>query len=200
MGGLSLVSAPADAPVSLETAKLQVNVTGTARDELLRLYLSAATDRVEQFTGRALVDQTWDLFLDAFPASDGFIEIPKPPLIELQGVFYTDDAGDELEMAAEDYIVDASVQPARVTLLGSSWPTPRAAARSVRLRFRAGYLDGGASPPTANVPAAIKASILLFVGDLYAHRETVVVGETAAELPAFLDPMLRPYRVLLGMA
>lgn len=198
--GLTLVSAAASYPVELAIAKQHVRVTGSARDDILTLYLAAATDAMERFLGRSLIDQTWDLFLDEFPEADQAIELLRPPLIELEGVFYTDSAGAEQEMDAADYVVDASAAVPKVTLLGSSWPTPRGSAVAVRARYRAGYLDQGVSPAVANVPAAIKAGILLFVGDLYANPETYVIGETSVELPGFIERMVRPYRVNLGMA
>lgn len=198
--GLTVVSPPASLPVTLEQAKLQVNVTGSARDDLLTIYLEAATDAMEGFLGRSLIDQTWDLTLNALPDDDGAVELLRPPLIELVGVFYTDDAGDEQEVAASDYTLDLSGALPKVRLAGSSWPTARDIPGSARLRYRAGYLDQGVSPPVANVPPAIKAGILLYLGDLYAFRESFVAGDQAHALPDYIERMVRRYRVNLGMA
>lgn len=198
--GLTLVSAPAAYPVSLETVKQHVRVTGTARDDILQVYLAAATEAVERFIGRSLIDQTWDLFLDAFPDDDGAIELLRPPLIEVVGVFYTDDAGVEQEMDAGDYVVDASKAVPTISLAGASWPTARDAEGAVRVRYRAGYLDQTVSPAEASVPFAVQAGILLFVGNLYANRESIAVGDQAVELPGLSESLLRPYRVNLGMA
>jgi uncharacterized phiE125 gp8 family phage protein len=199
--GVTLITPAAETPVSLAVARQHVSVAGTARDDLLAIYLAAATERVERFTGRALVDSTWDLTLDEFPADGAAIELPNPPLIEVVGVFYQDDDGLETEVDAADYIVGESIgQPARVLPTSGSWPTAGDRPNAVRVRFRAGYLDATTSPAVANVPSAIKAAVLLLTGDLYAHRETLVVGDTAAEMPGYLDAFLRPYRVRLGMA
>jgi len=197
--GLKLISPPATTPVSLALAKAQVRVVNTASDELLSLHLEAATDRVERWLGRALIDQTWDLFLDEFPAADAVIEIPRPPLIEVEGVFYLDGDGAEQEMT-EGFVVDAESAPARIALSTTSWPTAQAVANAVRVRYRAGYLDLTVSPAEANVPAAIRAGVLLYVGDLYEHRATLVVGDQPAKLPGYCEDMLRAYRVELGCA
>lgn len=198
--GVTLITPATDTPVSLAVARQHVSVGGTARDDLIALYLAAATERVERFTGRALLDSTWDLTLDEFPADGAAITVPNPPLIEVVGVFYQDDNGAETEVDAADYVVADANGLSRVMPLAGSWPTAGDRPGAVRVRFRAGYLDTGSSPAVANVPSAIKAAILLLTGDLYAHRETLVVGDTAAELPGYLDAFLRPYRVRLGMA
>ena len=46
---------------------------------------------------------------------------------------------------------------------------------------------------------AIQAALLLMVGELYAFRENVVVGQTLAELPGGAQALLFPYRVGLGV-
>jgi hypothetical protein len=72
--------------------------------------------------------------------------------------------------------------------LGCGWPEP------VIIQFRAGYIDTGDSPPTANVPAPIIAAIKLLTEDLYDIRRTVVVGQTVIETQAAKN-LLRPYIV-----
>ncbi|MCW5758909.1 MAG: phage head-tail connector protein [Phenylobacterium sp.] len=198
---MTVVVAPADTPVSLAAARQHVRVGGTSRDDILTIYLAAATDAVERWLGRALIDQTLDLVLDAFPEDGKAIELLRPPLIELLGVFYVDGGGVEQEVDAAAYVVDASAAVPRLSLnSGQSWPTARAAAGSVRIRYRAGYLDVGVSPPAASVPPSIKAGILVFVGDLYANPESYTDGGATKELPGFVERWLRPFRVNLGMA
>ena len=48
------------------------------------------------------------------------------------------------------------------------------------------------------VPAAVRAAILLIVGDLYAHREAQFVGTSHAENPAVMR-LLAPYRTNMGV-
>src|SRR5439155_124697 len=83
----------------------------------------------------------------------GHIEIPLPPLIEVEGVFYLDSNGDEQEMDATLYTVDDASQPARIALKpAASWPVTEYVENAVRVRFRAGYLDQTQSPPVDAVP------------------------------------------------
>jgi uncharacterized phiE125 gp8 family phage protein len=195
---LKLVTTPTDWPVTLAEAKAHLRVDFADDDALIEIFRKAATDEAEKFTGRALIEQTWDLYLDEFP--DDEIEIPRPPLIEIVGVYYRDSAGTEQTMDASGYVVDDAKEPARITLAyGGSWPTPQTRANAVRVRFKAGYIDD-ASPAAANVPFAIKAAILLTIGTLYANRETVVVGQSVAILPWGAEQLLRRYRVEKAMA
>lgn len=196
---LKLITAAATYPVTLAEAKAHLSVDFDDHDALIEIYRKAATDSAENFTGRAFIDQTWDYFFDAFPTA-GAIQIPKPPLIEVIGVFSLDSVAAEQELAASGYLVDGASELARLTLAyAGSWPTPLIVANAVRLRFRAGYLDDN-SPQVANVPFAIKAAILLTVGTLYANRETIVIGQTATLLPWAAEQLLRPYRVHTAIA
>jgi uncharacterized phiE125 gp8 family phage protein len=200
--GLKLVTPPTTLPVSLTEAKLHLREQSTDQDDLITVFLKAATqyvDGAEGFLGRALIDQTWDYFLDAFPA--GAIRLPLPPLIEVIGVFYRDAAGAELELAAANYAVADISDAGIVTLAASqSWPATNGAADAVRVRFRAGFVDNGISPPVGEVPFDIRAALLLTIGTLYANRETVVIGQSAVQIPWGAEQLLRPHRVQRAMA
>lgn len=200
---LTLITAPAASPVSLVEAKAHLRVVDDDEDDLIGVFINAATAHAEKFLGRALVDQTWDYILDEFPDDDGSIEIPLPPLIEVVGVFYTDSAGDEQEMTGADYVVSGAGgrgnHPARIFLPTGSWPTPRDTMGAIRVRFRSGYLDTS-SPPAADIDEDIRAAILLIIGSLYAHRETVVVGQVATMVPWSAERLLRMKRVDLSLA
>jgi uncharacterized phiE125 gp8 family phage protein len=193
--GTRIIVPPATYPVSLYEVKKHVNAYDfDDDDELLNLYLKAATLSAENFTGRAFIEQTIDFYADGFPAGYNYIEIPKPPLIEFGGVFYSESADAETEFDVASYTVDYASQKARV--ICSSWPMTTTVPNSVRMRYRAGYVeDAEASPLVAAVPFDIKAAILLMVGTLYAQRETVVIGQSVSELPWSAELILRPYRV-----
>lgn len=191
---LKIITPPTSYPVSLAEAKAHLRFPDTDEDALIEIYRKAATEDAENFTGRAFIDQVWDYYIDAFPTT-GAIKIPKPPLIELIGVFNLDSAAAEQEFAASGYVLDSASELARLTLAyGGTWPTPLTVANAVRIRFRAGYLDDN-SPQVANVPFAIKAAILLTIGTLFANRETLVTGTIATLLPWSAQQLLRPYRV-----
>jgi uncharacterized phiE125 gp8 family phage protein len=198
--GLKLVTPPDGYPISLEEAKKHCNVEFVDDDDLIEGLIAAATQSAEKFTGRRFLDQTWDVYLDAFPASGGLIEVPIAPLIEAVGVFYEDAAGAEQTYADAGYRVDVASEPGRVSLAyGQSWPSPAAVTNAVRVRVRVGYLDGS-SPPLANVPKPIIQALKLTVGTWYQNRENVVVGQSVAPLPWAAEALLRQYRIEKAMA
>src|SRR3972149_3116918 len=96
--------------------------------EYIETLIRAVRDDVETFTSRALITQTWRLYLDAFPR-ESYIEIPKPPLQTISSVKYTDSAGTETPMVlTTDYLVDSvskeSSRCGRIVLpYSGSWPT-----------------------------------------------------------------------------
>lgn len=206
--GLKLISAPAWPTLTTAEAKAHLRVIDSDDDTLIDVLVKAATLNVENWTGRALVDQTWEFVLDSFPVTDQFtsgsssalaIQIPKPPLIEITQIAYDDAAGAEQIMDPSGYFVDSVSEPGWVVPTASSWPTTIDAINSVRIRFRAGY-PNNASPSEPAVPEDIRAAIKLTLGSLYEHRELQVVGTIASKLPFGAENLLRPYRVLLGMA
>lgn len=197
--GLRLITPPAEYPVTLTEMKQHLRVDSTDQDSLIQTYIQAAVDYGEQFTGRAFIDQTWELVLDEFPEHE--IQIPKPPLIEIVSVKYDDTTGFETLIASTDYTVDTSnyygwLVPNDGTSL---WPTTFDAINAVRIRFRAGYLDND-SPPEQNVPFEIRAAIMLMTGMFFENREDLVVGDVVNKLPLPAETLLRKYRVLLGFA
>lgn len=203
MSALRLVTPPATEPVSLVEAKAHLRVTDDDYDTEINAFIRAARRHAERFLGRALIDQTWDYYLDTFPVLEtspepDLIEIPMPPLIAVSGVFYQDSAGDEQEFTS--FSVDTASQPGRIYLPSSgSWPSAVDTFNAVRIRFRAGYLNGD-SPPVENVDPDIKAAIKLMIGSLYANRETEIVGTNVMKMPWSAEQLLRFHRIDLSMA
>lgn len=208
-----LISPPAVEPLTLAQAKEHLRVVASDEDNLITAIIKAARLNVEAWTGRALIDQTWELVLDSFPAASqnnfpfvvptvggNAIEIPKPPLIAVTQFAYDDTAGDEQILDPTAYFVDNASEPGWVVPAGStSWPSTINAINSVRIRFRAGYQTAD-SPADTAVPEDIKAAMKLLIGNMYEHRETQVVGTIANRLPWGVEQLLRPHRVLLGMS
>ena len=84
---LSLYAGPTTEPVSVEEARLHVRQDGTSDDDVIRALITASRENVEQITRRALITQTWDYYLDAFPGGDR-IEMPLPPLASVTHIKY----------------------------------------------------------------------------------------------------------------
>lgn len=190
---LKLITPPEDEPLTLDEAKAHLRVDSDDDDLLIGALISAAREAVEAKTQRALMLQTWELALPAFPgcADEYAIRIPKAPLSALTTVKYVDADGMLQTMAEEDFQLDDHAEPARITAAyGSTWPETREQPNAVLVRYDAGYADA------ASVPALMKAWMLLRIGTLYENRESIVNGTISQDLAGgFVDRMLDTFKV-----
>lgn len=158
--------------------------TNTTGDPLLNMLIQAARQHAETYLKRALITQTVDLHLDCFPCW----EIKLPPLQSVSAITYFDTNGVEQTLAADQYLVDSTTQPARITpAFGLVWPVTQYRNNAVKIRFVAGY--GAASA----VPACVKNWMLVRIKTLWDGRDqlTKQLGMPVFE-PAWVDTLLDP--------
>lgn len=176
-------------------------------DRVITRYIKAATLHVENWCGISLVEQRWDYYFDDFP--DGldpygrYITIPRPPLLEIEGVFYRDSSGSSQELDASNYSVDYASHPGRVYLtVTGSWPDTDGARNSGRIRFRAGYIDESSPTSEGDVPEDIIAAIQIYTANLYENRESFATGTAfnVAKFPWGVENLLRMHRVDTSLA
>ena len=179
IGSWTLVTPPTEEPVTLAEIKDHLRISGTAEDSLLTLYAQMAREAVENECWRALLPQTWVLYLTSWP-TDGIIALPRPPLQSVTSVVYTDEAGAAHTFAAANYRVDTASEPGRIVLApDAAWPSDALdSGYPIAVTFVAGYADASA------VPGMAKAAILLQIGEIYANREAAITGTIVAVSPA----------------
>lgn len=198
------VTPPPVLPVTVAEAKAQTRIGHDEDDALVERLIRAATDHLDGSAGvlgRALVDQTWDMTLDGFPAGAGKaarIALPLPPLLAVVSISYTDAAGEAQTVDLDDVGVTglrgyavASVYPL------DRWPDTKRGS-DVTIRFRAGFPhDEDASPAdyAESVPEALRHAILLLAAHWEANREAVVVGSITATMPLAVHALIAPWRV-----
>lgn len=164
----------------------------TAEDYLLSSLITAAREYCEGVTGRALVEQTIEAYLDGFPCGreKWYIELPRPPLQSVTSLKYTDNTGAETTMIVNtDYIVDLDSNISRIVLpYGANWPsfTPYPI-NPIKVTYVAGYSD------TDPIPKTIKQAMLLLIGHWYANREAT--GDVKGKLAYAVDTLLNMHRV-----
>lgn len=204
---LRLITAPSTEPVTRTEAKLNLREDGTAEDAMIDLRITGLRERAEAITGRAFITQTWEQVLDAFPpcmyhlgnASSARsadtsilsgIKLGRPPLQSVTSIKYIDENGVQQTLDSSLYTVDKDSEPGWVfPAPGQSWPATKAIQNAVRIRYTAGY---GAA---ADVPAAVKLWIHAHLANSYRNRESVVVGESVAELP-HVETLLDALRII----
>lgn len=173
--GLKLITPPAAEPVSLDDLKLDLGISWADQDARLAALIASAREACEHELGRALITQTWELVLDAFPAG---IRLPYPPCQSVESVKYLDADGVLQTLSAPSYQLDSHSEPAwLVPAWGYAWPATRPEPNAVRVRFVAGFGDAA-----ADVPANICAWIRLQAAHFY-HN-----AAAASDLPLIMTP------------
>lgn len=187
---LKLITAPTLIPITLAEAKLHCKVDVTDDDALITSLISAATEAAEQVTGRALLPQTFELTLDAFP---DYFELTRQPVTAITSIIYQNTAGALITLAGSAYTLDASNEsgPAKVTpAYGTAWPEARADVAAVKLRYVAGYTNAAA------VPESIKSWIKLQIAAMYENRSAEFTGQGFSSMKlGFVDALLDRHKV-----
>ena len=186
----TLVTPPAQEPVTLEEVKEHLRVGGDDEDALVSGYLAAARAWAELYTGRAFVMQTWQAHFAGWPA-DGAFELPMPPLMSVTWVTYTTEAGALETLDAGAYRVVMSREPGVVLLApGRSWP---AEALDVGLPVAVQYVCGYGAPQ--DVPEGVKQAIRWLTGHMHENREAVIMGTAMPQkVPFSAHWVLDPHR------
>lgn len=175
----TIVTPATTEPVSVQEAKEHLRVDGSDEDAYIGSKISEAREDVEDWTRRAIMTQTWDYSLDAFPKDKDYIELPFGNLQSLTSVKYKGTDGAETTMTVTtDYLLETNgEQHGRIVLpYGETWPTDTLyPSNPITIRFVCGWTTA------ALVPGKIKAAIKMIVADLYESRGESVIGQTVVE-------------------
>ncbi len=150
-----IVTAPSVEPITLTEAKARLGVTISDSDDDITALISECRAVCERECRRALAAQTWNLFLDDFPAGDT-IELPLPPLTSVTHVKYYDTSAVQQTLSSSNYYVDTAPEPGRIVLKSTaSWPTVEDGRPSaVEIRYVCGF---------TTYPPEVKAAILMLL-------------------------------------
>ena len=155
---------------------------------LIDTLLATARKESEAYTWRALMDQTWELWLDDFQS---VIEIDKTPVQSITSIKYLDADGVEQTYDSSNYefeTADFDTGPGKITITGN-FPTLQAdRGNRVYIRFVAGYQDA------ASVPAVFKTAIMMRVSTLWEVRQTIHTGTQVHANPEWFQHLLASER------
>lgn len=185
----TLVTPPATPALALDQVKEFVRVDGDDYDVQLEAFAAAAVDHIGKVCSIRLAPQKVQLLADDW--SD-LAQLPIGPVSQIEAIHYIDVAGAEqlvdaarYELAGADLVT--SVRPS----VGSVWPNDvRAVAGAIRVTLTVGYTD---------LPPSVLAAALYYTSDLFAFRETAVVGTVTAKVPmsGTVEAFLSNYRIWL---
>lgn len=199
---LERVSEPDIEPVTLAEMRRHLRcIDGvTDEDDDIVGLIKGARQWVEQFTGRALIDQAWRLSIDhddylppgaaaAFASGvaqwvrPGELLLRRSPVLAITNFVSVDSEGTETEIDAESYEIREpdSKWPRVVALNGATW-----ASGAFRITFRAGYAERVTSPQDGPevVPVAFKQAMKLWVEAQYDRDQIMMplLMKTAEQL------------------
>lgn len=170
-------------PVSVSQAKAQLRVMHCLEDDAICLLIDAATEAIENLTGRQLRPSTAILTLDSFAADGESIVLPRSPVSAVDSVTYFDSDGNETELESFQTLLSRS--PAEVSsAIGSSWPATQERVDAVSIEFSCGYAEG-------SCPVALQYAILLTVERDF-HEQTPLDMRTLDER---IQALAAPFRI-----
>lgn len=181
-GRLKQVTAASGPIVTLDEAKRHLKIFFDDDDDEIEGMIAAATAFIDgpRGIGVALSSQTWRLSLDEFPCRA--IIVPLGPVTAINSVVYTDEAGDEHDVA---FRFDLDAEPVKLwPPRGEEWPCICCDPGALKIEFTCGYTE---------LPKDLRWAILLLVGHFYENREAV--GPAASEIPMGVETILARYRV-----
>ncbi len=194
-----LKTSPTSEPVSLAEAKNFLRIIDSDDDALINSLIIAVRQKAETWMRRALITQTWTLWLDASP--DGLnLSIPLSPL---QSVTYIKSYNLVNVASTFDvikYFVDTASTPGRVALNdGQTWPTALRRINAMEVEFVAGF------GPASNVPETIKQGILQWIKLLFANKSKLYESDESTSgllesnrlaIPPAVIVLWEPYKLL----
>ncbi len=175
--------------VDLAAAKLHCRVDHADEDTLITALVAAATEHLDGHAGilgLALVTQKWRQDFGCFRDC---LRLPLGPVQSIDSVKYYDAADVLQTVDPAVYALYADpLGPVVMLRSGKSWPGPIAwRPDAVQVTAVCGFGAAG------DVPAPLRAAILLLVGHLYANREATIAA-ALAKLPIGVDALIAPYR------
>ncbi len=196
---LKTITAPTAEPITLDEAKAQCRVDIADDDALIGALITAAREEVERQSYHALMTQTLEMILTAWPYDHpilpgwytGHIRLPRPPLQSVTSVTYKDYTGTVRTMTVNtDYVVAGDSIPAEVMPpYAKTWPpVVLHAAEPIRVRYVCGYADA------ASVPDSLKLAVKLLVGHWYENREASN-PMLLRDIPRGVDALCMSYRM-----
>lgn len=156
---MTVIVEPIALAVSLDDARTAARVDGIELDAEIETLVRALTSEVEHETGRAIINQTHRVTLDAF---GGAIQLPASP-VQSVVVKYLDADGAEQTLDPQDYILDNARAPCFIVPApGKAWPTTFARINAVTVDALCGY-----GPDDTTTPAGVKAYIIGRISEQY---------------------------------
>jgi uncharacterized phiE125 gp8 family phage protein len=140
---------------------LRVEEASALQDGLILGWLEAAREYCQHYTQRAIGLQTIEIAIDEFPEAS--IALLPGPAISITSIKFINQIGVEQTLGNSLYTLDNyGIEHWVLPLSTTDWPVTLDAANVVKIVYKAG-----------DIPAAVRAAMLLIVHDLFERRGEV---------------------------
>jgi uncharacterized phiE125 gp8 family phage protein len=156
---IRVTSSAFEPAVSIEDARIAARANGSELDSELSIMVAALTKEAEHNTGIVVIDRTYRITLDAFPAE---IEMPASPVKEIIEINYVDADGADRTLDASTYRLKEDRNPAYlVPVPGAAWPATLGI-DAVKVDVICGH-----GPTESTTPPAFKGYVLAKIHEAY---------------------------------
>ena len=156
MAGLTTVTPAQQHAITYSEASEYMRLDDQQDVDLIRSLIRGATNYVETYTGRSLINRTLKFSMDYIEEVDlqlhegmrigpdltirrKYIELPKPPVSSVSSIITFDDNDTGTTFATTKYYVDNQREPARVILrTGETFPTALRVGNAVEVTYVSG--------------------------------------------------------------
>lgn len=185
--GLTITTPTVLPAAYLSMAKSHMRVSGSTDDALITVYMNAAINDAEEYTGRAVFDTVYKYTLMDFP-SGAEIVLPRSPVSAVASIKYYDEDGVLQTFGTGNYSVNINDQMRGSIYLDedADWPAVQEDnPEAVEIAFTAGY--GSAY---TDIPQAFAFGILLYAGHVYDFRD----GDATDKLQKIRERIFHPFK------
>ena len=181
-----LLIAPTALPITLDDAKLNLRETENHLDNIITAWIMGVTDHAEHYMGRAIMQQSWRVTLNAFPDE---IVLPYPPVISVAAITYRDKDNLEQTLSADQYVLDNTTEPCRIVPANKlSWPDTHAQINAVKIDIVCGY--------GTNATATPYGIRLYLLAKLVEQYDPAIKPDKDTVQASYIDRLLDRYRVM----
>tara|TARA_Y100000593_G_scaffold516_1_gene981 strand:+ start:805 stop:1266 length:462 start_codon:yes stop_codon:yes gene_type:complete len=150
--------------------------------------VAAATESCQIYTNQYFINTVVTQYSDNWKE---FYSLYKSPVSSITHIKYYDKDDSLQTLAASNYILDDTYEPARIGIaVDGELPNVADRINAVQVKYTVGY--GTAS---TDVPEGIRTAIILTVGNWYENRQSVITGRTATELPLSSQYLLDQFKI-----
>ena len=162
---IELISASAQLPILLSEVRDFLKISHQDEDALLASYIRAATGVCENFTGRKLIKQQWQLSLNDW--REEVVTLPLSPVLSIDNIEVWDGSIFQVIDPAH-YLLDNTSFQARILPSPTyQWPDPQIEVGGIKILVSAGFGDD-----QNTVPHDIRLGIMHWVAAAYDGHET----------------------------